>query len=221
MEDDGDFEKKSEDIRQLGALPPDQLVDHLSGLHNTLDATAPNLSPHIYATAANAIQFLHSKLPGLGNELPQDKLPNLSEAQKRQWLSLHSIVNDPVSILDHIQSGTLNGHHLEALKSVYPDLHQEMSQKILDEVGKGNQIPYQKRLMLSKFLGQPLDSTMTGQSFRAILGAAGPNTGPAAQGTDQSRAGKAGTNLAVSQANKILPLYATATQDRQIDKLKH
>lgn len=216
MKKDDGFMEKAGQIRQLASLPPDQLTDHLTTTHPNISTTAPNVAPHVFSAASNAIQFLNSKLPPTGNELPQDELPSGSQAQKAQWLDLHQLVNDPVSVLDHVKNNTLTSHHLEALQSVYPDLHEEMKDKIMEEVGalqnSKTSIPYSRRVMISKFIGLPLDSTLTPESFQAIMQA---NSGPQQEqeGGGQKPA-KNATSAAVSQMNKVTQLSQTPVQSQ-------
>ena len=214
-----EYQTKSNQIRQLAALPPEKLADHLSNLHNALDGIAPEIAPHVYSTAGNAISFLNNKLPFAGNELPQDSLPEPSRAQKEAWLNLHDAISDPIGILDHVNKGTLTSHHLEALHNVYPDLHQEMSQKIVEKLGdlnlKNRKIPYSKRISLTKFLGVPIDSTLTPESMQAIIKSASPNTGPAAQEVQKPKKAS-GTEL--GQIQKVTDLYKTPDQARETPK---
>lgn len=215
---ENDYDTKATQIRQLATMPPDQLVDHLTNTHPQISQIAPNVAPHVFSAATSAIQYLNSKLPSHGNELPQDKAPGPSPMQKRNWLDLHEVVNDPVSILKQVEKGTLNSNHLNALQSVYPDLHQEMVSKITEHLGslsaKEKQIPYTKRMAISKFIGQPLDSTMTPQSFQAILSSS------AVQNTDSSAQNKSSPKKAsgvqLNQLNKVNQLYETPLQQRQI-----
>lgn len=214
-----DFSQKAGQIRQFAALPPDQLIDKLTALHPNIDKIAPNVAPHIHSAAINAIQFLNGKLPHAGNELLQDKDIQPSKAQKKAWLDLHETVNNPLSVLDHVENGTLTGHHLEAMQSVYPDLHQEMRQKIQEQLGqikvKGQTLPYAKRQSISKFIGQPLDSTMTQPNMMAIMASAGgaqtPQTG--AKGKPSKASGPE-----LNQINKVNQLYQTPSQARQAQK---
>lgn len=210
-----DYGSKSQQIRQLASLPPDKLVDHLSGIHNGLGTVAPNLEPHVHTAAINAIQFLNSKLPNAGNELLQDKHPEPSGTQKRAWLDLHKTVDDPTSVFDHINNHTLNNHHIEALKTVYPDLHQDMVQKIQEHLGemktKGQTLSYSKRAVLSKFIGQPIDSTFTPQSSQAIIMSAGQAQTPQ---TGQGKSQKKASGPELSQINKVNSLYQTQEQAR-------
>jgi hypothetical protein len=221
MENDQDYLEKSGNIRQLASMPADQLIDHMTSIHPNISHTAPNIAPHIFSSASNAVQFLNNKLPNQGNELPGDQDAKPSIAQRNAWLDLHEAVNNPISVLDHVNQGTLNSHHLEALQTVYPDLYQEMSQKILENLGesksKDQSLPYQKRLSISKFIGQPVDSTMTPESMLTILNSAGPNQGPNAQ-AQKSPKRASGTEL--KQINKVNDLYQTPEQTRQELKRK-
>jgi hypothetical protein len=212
-----DYDSKATQIRQLAGMPSDQLVDHLTNAHPNISNTAPNVAPHVFSTATNAIQFLNSKLPSHGNELPQDRAPGPSQQQKNAWLDLHKTVSDPVSILDHVKNGTLNSHHMEALQTVYPDLHQEMLTKMTEHLGSmqanDKQLPYARRMAISKFVGQPLDSTMTPESFQAILSSAGQNTAQAAQNKSSP---KKASGVQLNQLNKVNQLYETPLQQREI-----
>lgn len=206
---------KSQEIRKLAALPPDQLTQHLTNAHPRIDNIAPNLAPQIFSTAVKAVQFLNSKLPGHGNELTQDHFILPSKAQQHAWLQLYHAVDDPIGVLEHINHGTLTNHHVEAVKGVYPDLHQEMSDKIQSEIGarkiSGQDIPYYKRIALAKFLGQPLDSTMTQPVLASIIHSATGNTGPASQA-----AAKPASGAELNQINKTNAIYATPSQSREI-----
>lgn len=203
-----DYGSKSTQIRQLAVLPPDQLVDHLNNAHPNISTAAPNIAPHVFSAATNAIQFLNSTLPSHGNELPQDQAPGPSTQQKNAWLDLHKTVSDPVSVLDHVKNGTLNSHHMEALTSVYPDLHQEMVSKMSPHLGD-KQLPYSRRMAISKFIGQPLDSTMTPESFQAILSSS------ASQTQSGQPAPKKASGVELNQLNKVNQLYQTPLQSRE------
>jgi hypothetical protein len=79
---------------------------------------------------------------------------------------------------------------------------------------KGQTVPYQKRMMLGKLMGMPLDSTQTFQSAQAILMA---NRGAQAPQTQQSGPKKA-SGPELSQINKVNALDQTASQAHQAAK---
>ena len=216
---DTEYKQKSGQIRQLASLPPDQLIDHLTTAHPHIAKVSPNIAPHVYGTATNAIHYLNSKLPNAGNELIQDKQLPPSMAQRTTWLDLHKTIDDPLSVLTHVEKGTIHSGHIDALKSVYPDLHQEMVQKTLENLGgmkmKGQELPYQKRVSIGKLIGMPLDSTMTQQNRQTIMQAASQNTGPAAQG---QKGPKRPSGVELDQIDKTSKLSQTADQARQVPK---
>jgi len=217
METD-DFDTKSNQIRQLSSLPMDQLSDHLANSHPMLDTVAPGIAPNIHATAANAIQFLASKLPHVGNELEQDSPATVSKYDKKGWLDLHEAVSNPLSVLDHAKNGTLNLQHVDALKSVYPDLHQEMVQKLQQALGehkeKGGSISHSRKAALSLLMGTPLDSNMTPMSAQTIMMA---NAGAQMPQTNQGKPKKA-SGVELKQIDATDSLSATSDQAREMRK---
>jgi hypothetical protein len=216
---DDDYESKSDQIRDLSSLPDDDLIDHLSNAHGSLAAAAPGLLPHIQNTAFRAIKFLGSKLPPPGTPLLEDQDPITSPFQKKSFLDYHKIVNDPVSVLDHVKDGTLNSRHLEALSSVYPDLHDEMKKQmtegLIDSKAKDKMIPYGLRKSISAFMGQPLDSTLTPASAQTILHA---NAGAIAQTQQKQGRPEKQSSATLKQINQVTELTATDSQRREMDK---
>ena len=215
-----EYNKKSNQIRQLAAMPQEQLTDHLSQLHDTINSVAPNIMPHIHATAINAIQFLNSKLPTTGNQMVQDRVVPLSEVQKRQWLNLHSIVDDPIKILDHVNNGTLNNQHLELMHSIFPDIHREMADKLRLELGslhmKNKQLPYAKRQSIAKFISEPIDSTMTQQAAQAIISSYTATTAKQQQMNKQHKA----SSTELTQIDKVNKMALTSTQANELNDRK-
>ena len=214
------FNKRSADIRDLSGLPLEELSSFLTDSNPGLDLAAPNIAPHAYATSVNAVQYLNGKLPPGGQDNIQDGESRISRSQQVAWLDLYKTVNDPLSVFEHLENGTLTHEHVEALTAVYPGLHQEISTKLMEELGNqkfnGGRLPYHKRLAVSKFLGMPLDSTMTPASMQAIIGSASANTGPAAQASEQTKL----SGPAITQISKVNQLYPTPIQSRQISKNK-
>jgi hypothetical protein len=214
-----DFHSKSNQIRQLAGMPTDQLIDQLSNEHSNLSEIAPNIAPEIHSTAINAIQYLNSKLPHVGNELAQDTHIPPSKAQKTQWLDLYDTVNNPISVLDHVKNSTLNRHHMEIMKTIYPELHQEMVSKMNEHLGdlkmKEKELPYRLRATMGMFMGQPLDSTMTVPVMQSVINS---NRGAISQETQQPGNSKKASGVELKQINKVDALYETPSQARQINK---
>jgi hypothetical protein len=213
-----DFDTKSTQIRQLSSLPMDQLTEHLANTHPMLDTVAPGIAPHVHAAASNAIQFLASKLPNMGNELPEDDLPTISKSNKKDWMDLHEAVSNPLSVLDHAKNGTLTQNHVAALKTVYPDLHQEIVQKLQSELTEhkenGGTLSNSRKRAIGMLMEAPLDSNHTFIAAQTIMNA---NAGAQRPQTAQQTPKKA-TGVELKQIDKTDDLYQTSDQAREMRK---
>lgn len=215
MEDE--YKTESDQIEKIGSESPDQVLSNFDqgGVNNF----APNLAPHLASAATSAVSFLKSKLPNKGNGLFEDN-SEPSRADKSKFLAYHRAVTDPVSVIDDMKQGRLSSIQLESLKTVYPDLHEEMKGKIISHLADmqagGKKLDYSQRNVLSMFLGQPLDSTMTPQSAQAIIASAGMQ-----QAQRQAQPGpKKASGTELKQINKVDALYPTSLQARAISRTK-
>lgn len=215
---DEDMKDRIDQVRELGALPPDQLAGRLANAHGQIAEIAPNLLPHIQSTAMRAVQFLNSKLPPKGNELLEDESHELTASQRQGFHAYHEIINDPASVLAHVKHGTLNPLHMEALKSIYPDIHGEMKSQIIEHLAdmkaKGRSLPFSLRNSIGTFLEQPLDSTATFPAIQTIMNA---NAGAQKTAVNQGKK-KNATGAELNQINKVNQIYATRDQARELTR---
>lgn len=218
--ENNEFDEKSGQIRKLASMAPEQLVDHLSTLHKDMNGAAPNILPHVHSTAINAIQFLNSKIPQGSGGLVQDVPRGTSKSDQERWLSLHDVVNNPLSVMGHIEKNSLTPSHVEALKTVYPGLHQEMVQKMSERLGvmkmNKEEMPYKKRVQLGLFMGEPLDSTMTQPVMQTILMANAPKGKPQQVAGAQKKPSQATAN----SMQKLDKMYQTPGQARAASRSK-
>ena len=84
------------------------------------------------------------------------------------------VANDPLSVMKHIQDGTLESEHIVHLNNLYPEVTNQLKKKITERIVQaqvdGKKPSYRVRQGLSMLLGTPLDSTMTPQSIQAAQG---------------------------------------------------
>ena len=84
-----------------------------------------------------------------------------------------------------MKQGTLTPQDVTTLKTIYPQMYDSISRKIMtqvvDNAHKGKMVQYTTRLQLSMFLGQPLDSTMTQPAMSSIQAQAQSTKQAAAQ----------------------------------------
>jgi hypothetical protein len=124
------------------------------------------------------------------------------------------VTEQPLSILHKVKQGTLIPEEVGAVKTVYPDLYQRLSQQITDEMisakAKGATIPYRTKLGLSAFLGSPLDSTMTPDAIQsAQIGGQGQQPGGAQMPPPQS---------STKSLNKSITMAQTPMQARAFER---
>lgn len=161
--------------------------------------------------AAGASQYLNSQRPSTQQPSPLDTPMQPSPAQKNAYNRLLELAQQPIHILNHVKEGTVQTKDVEAVKTMYPSLYNNMVTKIGQEMvnakAKGIQIPYKTKLGLSVFTGQPMDSTMTPHSIQTIMQAGGQQA-PQQHGQQPSSNGRPSSPA----LNKISKPYQTPGQ---------
>lgn len=163
------FKEKSNQIREL--------ANNYAYFDRKLQNTTQNLSahlPNVTASLQNAViknvNFLNSKLPA---EQPEGIFKQKTEPSKTEiskFNRYYDIVENPTHALDQVKSGTLVPETIETLINCYPKLYNEMKVNLLNEIVsmKNPQIiPFHRRMSISMFLQQPLDSALNPTSILA------------------------------------------------------
>lgn len=154
---------KLDKLVTMYAQNPDKMFN--SGDNNPVPAYAQAFS----AASARAVQYLNSVKPNTDQQSPLDAKRKPSPAEQAAYNRALDIAQQPLVVLDKMKRGTMTVQDLATLKAVHPDVYKNLQQKlmtsVMDQVHKGQLIPYSMRQQLSLFLGQPLDSTMTPQGI--------------------------------------------------------
>lgn len=183
------------------------------GLEKTGGATGhymPEHAEHMSATAASAVNYLNSIRPNNAPTTPLGKPLPVNTVSKAQYECALSIAQQPLTVLERMQKGTLTSKDVTTLKTLYPSLYSKFATQLTDhmtsEMAKGHSIPYNTRLGLSLFLGQALDPSMTPQ---AIMGAQpAPPAQPQQGSLKPSQQG-------VKSISKLPNSYETPAQSRE------
>lgn len=175
---------------------------------------------HAISTASltsRATQYLASIQPNTGKEGILDKPRQPSKAEKAKYTRALEIADQPLMVLKHLQEGTLTPEDVRTFSTIYPGLHKQFSQKIVNKMieseAKKLDIPYKTRLGLSLFLGQPLESSVKQQNIMANQALYVPPMPPG-----QAPRGR-GTQFKAS-FTKLSNLEATPSQAREKIKRK-
>lgn len=181
----------------------------------------PEYAQAFSATTGRAVQYLGTLKPDTTPKNPLDsKLPP-NPMQKAAYDRALDIAQQPLNVLHRIAQGTLTPQDMTTLRTIYPSIYQNLSNKIMqhvvDSVDSGKPVPYKTRLQLGMFLGQPLDSTMTQPAIQAMQSGSQANK-QAAQQSAQQPQGRAPSASSVKGLSKLSTQAQTQGQARQADK---
>jgi len=203
--------------KSLKALQTDQ-----SSLLDVGGKTAqylPEQGQSLAQTAANATNYLNSLRPATEKKNPLDSDIEPSSAQRASFNRALDIAQQPLLVLDAIKKGTVTVQDIQTMSTLYPSLYNKLSQKLgndmMEHISKGQSVPYQTRLGLSLFMGQPLDSTMTPQAIQATQAI---HAIPPAGGEPQPAPPK--IKHGTAPLAKLPSMYMTPQQARAKDKLE-
>lgn len=170
---------------------------------------------HMAQTASNAVQYLSSLKPKEERLSPLDtKLPPDPIKQEKYERAL-TIAEQPLVVMESIKDGSLTAEDVNHIKTLYPGLYGQLTQKLTHELvtyqqkGDVADIPYSTIMSLSLFMGQPLETSLQPQSIQALQMAhmmPSQQQGPPAAGKLEKLKGMssmAATSLEKSQMNKM------------------
>ena len=161
------------------------------------------INQELSQTMANIVSFLGEKMPA-NNSTSQlmynnDQTPPMNLILK--FMRYVDVLNDPNKILQFVAGGKLMPEHMEAIKTIFPRLHQEQKEALLDgltEQGLPIKMTLQQRQSLGRFLGTATDRIFSSGFTERTQGAY-------AQAKEQA-ANQKGMNIK-------LPNYNTAIAD--------
>lgn len=162
-------------IENVTSLSVDQeaLFNRLIKSTARLGQAAPNIAAATQVTMTRAIQFLASKVPpGAENlnttgGLKREYQPSsLDIAKFERYIEA---IDNPLSLLDDLNSNTLTREKVEAVRVVYPSLYQEMVTDITNSIAEMEEpLSYQKRAQLAVLMDMEPDPSFMPESIVAL-----------------------------------------------------
>ncbi len=129
----------------------------------------PDHAVSMSTIAGRSMQYLESVKPKQPQGQPLDSALPLSKQDITTYQNALKIAQSPLSVLDKVKTGSITGKDMQHLQGLYPNLYSKMQEKVLnslmDHKSKNGSIPYKTKQGLSVFLGQPMDSSMLGNSI--------------------------------------------------------
>jgi len=131
----------------------------------------PNQSGAMAGTVQRAAAYLNSKRPTSEKTSAFSKPPPVSKAAESAYKRTLTIVQQPVSVFNHIRSGTLTMQDVQDVKTAYPGFYASSSRAIMQNIAEhaqaGESVPFSTQQMLSLYLGQPVNDCLKPASIQA------------------------------------------------------
>jgi len=157
------YKKLKEDLQEINTNP--------QTLYTRLDAMLPDvegdqtITRELAQTMANIVGFLSEKMPenNSGSQLlfNNEQVPAMNQILK--FMRYVDVLNDPNKVLQLVAAGQLMPEHMEALKAVFPRLHQAQIEAVLNGLTEKG-LPLKLSLAQRQSLGRFLD-TATNRMF--------------------------------------------------------
>lgn len=164
-----------------------------------------------------SLQYLKTLKPQPTQNTPFDKPIAPSAIAEARYNRALEIAQQPAIVLQHIKDGTLQSTDVQDIKTMYPDIYKELSQKLTaGMMGRRHDeepIPYKTIMNMGIFLGQPLDTTMAANGIRGAQSAFIPKAPPQEQPNKKSKG-------APGKLGKDNASYKTTTQAAESDRSK-
>ncbi len=148
---------------------PEAMVARLEERTRDLSEAAEETSAMLMAAGVRAQMYLAGVMPPLAQQAPPmlgapqtQPSERVTEHEQRAFLRAAETIDDPLRVLDEARRGTLTADHTKALRAVYPGLHAQLTQTIVEEIAdRGEALPYESRLTVSLLLDVPTDPSLT------------------------------------------------------------
>ncbi len=177
---------------------------------NDLSRHMPENATSLVAAKTRVLSYLSTLKPKAIPALPFDD-HQVDAASESRYERALQIAASPLSVLHHVQRGTLEPDQVKDLSAMYPPLVKALREKVfarmVDVKHKDEKPDYHVRQSLSLLMGTPLDSTFTPANMQAMQAtyataaakrAQGQPEGPKKPGRIKSSLSKVGEGHATS-----------------------
>lgn len=156
-----EYQKNLDEIKQT-AIDPSTFIKTMEENTKGVADLDPDLHQAIINKGFEAASFLKDKAPKnpFEGSLFKSKIPwTPSDQELSKFNRYLKAVDDPLSILDDLNQNLLTPEAVEAVKIIYPKIHQDICAKAIDEVStNGSDLSFVKQLQLGLLLGQPVSN---------------------------------------------------------------
>ncbi len=150
---------------------PDKLAMKIAAGTMNAGYAAPNASKFAQLVLGKAVSFLYEKMPkdGQAGMHPlDDREFQPSSMDMSKFKRYVQTVENPYSVLEDLQAGTLTKEHVETLQIVYPAIYQQMRNEAMKYVAQKPKLDYSRKVQLGTLLNIPTDPSMQPKAIAAL-----------------------------------------------------
>ena len=191
------YKELKKDIEEI-QTSPETLYTRLENMLPEVEGDQ-TINRELAQTMANIVGFLQEKLPENTSTsqllFNNDQVPPMNQILK--FMRYVDILDSPNKVLQLVAAGQLMPEHMEALKTVFPRLHQAHIEAILEgltEKGLPLKLNQAQRQSLSRFLGTAASRMFSTEFTKRTQGAY-------SEARQQQTQGKKGPNLKMPNLN--------------------
>lgn len=155
-----EYAKKRQQYADLAASPA-----KLKEATASVRVARPDLADGLERKLAGIVAYLEKKAPltptSFTTLTPSATKPRISPAEQARWLATVKAAENPLSVLDDLNDGRLTSAGMATVKELYPELHAEIAQRVLDKLSDRKEpLSYRQRLQVGLLLGVPTDASL-------------------------------------------------------------
>lgn len=165
--DRADSLQKAQDIITQNQANPAMFTDNIAKQVAPLQQQAPNL--------ANAVSFKNAMIQNYLNDNMPKSNHDLNPFNKKKWKPTDAeiskfdrkirAIQNPMSLLDDIQNGTLTQEAVDAVKTNFPEIFKKIQEKILTTAQEMKKIPFKARAQLRMIVPEAIDQAYNNVQF--------------------------------------------------------
>lgn len=153
------FSERRDLIERAGQSDPTKVYE---ATHKLFGNDAPANAMQVGTLSLNALQYLQGKLPPVATvpiaAQAFDKSPQAlpSSTEMARFNRAYEAIENPLSVLSGLGSGTLTTEHVEAIKAVYPQLYASVGYALTTHfANQPTSASYRAKLALGVWFGTP------------------------------------------------------------------
>lgn len=155
---------------------PQETQRRIAARTDDIGRVAPSIQQAMQQQATAGLAYLAQRIPPNARP-PSALLPGItrrreaSAPDRARFLRYARAVNDPLSVLDDLEAGSVPPESMEVLRDLFPRLHRQVGAAFMRELAnrarQGDEVPFSFRRDLSSLLGAALDPMFTPQAIAA------------------------------------------------------